>query len=77
MQTMDSRFKGGLFTAFLDHFIHFLSRFFYRIFNTRRMYTTVQDELFKGQSRDFSTNGVKGRNYYCFWSIVDNEVDAG
>ena len=59
MQVMYTDIECSLLAGFLDRVIYFARSLFYCFLDTRRMYTSVYDELFKAYPCDLSSYRVE------------------
>ena len=77
VQTMDTRFKGCLFSGVLDPLFHFPLRFFDSFFNPCGMNAAITDQFFQGNPGDFPSNRIKTGDKDRFRGIVNNQINPG
>ena len=73
MDAMNTNFESCCFTFLTNDRIYFLLRFFYHLFDSCRMNTSVYDQLLQSNSRYFTANRIKSGENYCFRCIINNQ----
>ena len=76
MEVMNARIKRGVFASLSYLLVDLFSSFIHHLFNARRMYSSIDDELLKRYPCDLSPYRVKSRKDNSFRSIINNQIYA-
>ena len=70
MQTVDTEIDCSTLTSLNNLFLHLFLNLRNNFFDACRVNTPICNELMKGQTADFTTNGVESRDYNGFGRII-------
>ena len=73
---MDTDLKGSSFARRLDLSLNLAARLINGVLDTGGVDTSVGNELFKGKSRDLTSDGIEAGNGDSLGGIVDDKINA-
>src|SRR5579875_3384301 len=76
-QAMHISLHRSALTSLAHHHLDLLARFGNHIFDARGVNATVEDELIKRDTRHLTPNGIETGKNDSFWSIINDEINAG
>ena len=76
MNAVDAGLEGSTLAFALDDLLNLTASLVNHFLNASRMNTTVNDQLFEGQTCDLTANRIERGQGDSFGRIVDDEVDA-
>ena len=76
MDPVNADFESCRLSFFPDHCLDFFLRFFHHLFDPRRMDPSIHDQLLKGDTRHFSSDGIETGKHNRFRCIVNYQIHA-
>ena len=77
IQTVYTDLEDSGVTLLTDGFVDFLLCLLHDLFDSRRVDTSIDDQLLKGDSCDLTAHRIKSGKYNRLRRIIDDQLDAG
>ena len=71
---MYTYFKCSGLTFLTDHIFYFFLCFFYHLFDSGRMDTSIYDQFFKSDTCHFTTDWIKTGQNNCFRCVINDQI---